>query len=52
VDGSPLQIVCGAANVAAGQKVPVATIGTVLYDKEVELYLLKKVRLEVKKATV
>ena len=24
----PLQIVCGAANVAAGQKVPVATIGT------------------------
>ncbi|HEY0046202.1 MAG TPA: phenylalanine--tRNA ligase subunit beta [Flavobacterium sp.] len=33
-DGTPLQIVCGAANVASGQKVPVATIGTTLYDKE------------------
>lgn len=32
--GAPLQIVCGASNVAAGQKVPVATIGTTLYDKE------------------
>lgn len=26
-DGSPVQIVCGAANVAAGQRVPVATVG-------------------------
>ena len=32
-DGVPLQIVCGASNVDAGQKVPVAIIGTVLYDK-------------------
>ena len=32
-DGTPVQIVCGASNVAAGQKVPVATIGTTLYDK-------------------
>src|SRR5690606_41417101 len=32
--GAPIQIVCGASNVAAGQKVPVATIGTILYDKD------------------
>ncbi len=32
--GQPLHIVCGAPNVAAGQKVPVATIGTTLYDGE------------------
>ena len=30
--GEPVQIVCGAPNVAAGQTVPVATIGTVLYE--------------------
>ena len=28
--GAPVQIVCGAPNVAAGQTVPVATVGTVL----------------------
>ena len=33
-DGVPTQIVCGAPNVAAGQHVVVATIGTVLYAGE------------------
>ncbi|PKB18680.1 phenylalanine--tRNA ligase subunit beta [Flavobacterium sp. 5] len=41
-DGIPLQIVCGASNVDAGQKVPVATIGTVLYDKEGNSFTIKK----------
>ena len=40
--GTPIQIVCGAANVAAGQKVPVATIGTTLYTKEGESFQIKK----------
>lgn len=40
--GTPVQIVCGAANVAAGQKVPVATIGTVLYDGSGEAFTIKK----------
>ncbi len=39
---TPLQIVCGASNVAVGQKVPVATIGTKLYDKEGNAFEIKK----------
>lgn len=39
---APVQIVCGAPNVAAGQKVPVATIGTKLYDKEGNAFEIKK----------
>jgi phenylalanyl-tRNA synthetase beta chain len=41
-DGIPVQIVCGASNVAAGQKVPVATIGTKLFDKEGIEFEIKK----------
>ena len=40
--GEPLQIVCGAPNVAKGQKVPVATIGTILYGKEGKPLEIKK----------
>jgi len=41
-DGTPVQIVCGANNVAAGQKVPVATIGTKLFDKDGVEFEIKK----------
>lgn len=39
--GEPLQIVCGAPNVAAGQAVIVATIGTKLYSGE-DTFTIKK----------
>lgn len=40
-NGEPTQIVCGAHNVAAGQKVVVATLGTTLYDGD-ESFTIKK----------
>ena len=43
-EGEPVQIVCGAPNVAAGQKVVVATIGTKLYDGD-ECFTIKKSKL-------
>ena len=39
--GEPVQIVCGAPNVAAGQNVIVATIGTTLYDGDKEFKIKK-----------
>ena len=36
-----LQIVCGASNVAAGQKVVVATVGCTLYPKPDEAFKIK-----------
>ena len=42
--GEPTQIVCGAANVAAGQKVIVATLGTKLYDGDQE-FTIKRSKL-------
>ncbi len=42
--GEPQQIVCGAANVAAGQKVIVATLGTKLYDGD-ECFTIKRSKL-------
>lgn len=43
-EGEPQQIVCGAPNVAAGQKVVVATIGCKLYDGDEE-FVIKKSKL-------
>lgn len=43
-ESEPTQIVCGAANVAAGQKVMVATLGTRLYNGE-ESFTIKKSKL-------
>lgn len=40
--GELLQIVCGAPNVAAGQKVVVATVGTELYPSEGDSFTIKK----------
>jgi phenylalanyl-tRNA synthetase beta chain len=43
--GDPLQIVCGAANVAAGQKVVVATIGTTIYSSTGDPLTMKKAKI-------
>jgi len=41
-NGEPVQIVCGAPNVAAGQTVPVVTVGSTLYDDKGEPFKIKK----------
>lgn len=43
--GTPLNIVCGAPNVAAGQKVVCAQIGTKIYTSDTEYYEIKKGKL-------
>jgi phenylalanyl-tRNA synthetase beta chain len=42
---TPLQIVCGAANVAVGQKVVVAVIGTTIYPTGGEPFTIKKAKI-------
>ena len=50
---TPLQIVCGAPNVAVGQKVAVATIGTVLYSGNDSFKIKKgKIRGEVSEGMI
>jgi phenylalanyl-tRNA synthetase beta chain len=43
-EGEGVQIVCGAPNVAAGQKVPVATVGTTLYPDD-KGFIIKKAKI-------
>ncbi len=50
----PVQIVCGAPNVAAGQYVPVATVGATLYPSDGESFKIKrgKIRGEVSEGMI
>jgi phenylalanyl-tRNA synthetase beta chain len=49
----PLHIVCGAPNVAAGQKVPVAKVGTIVYKGEESLEIKKsKIRGELSEGMI
>jgi phenylalanyl-tRNA synthetase beta chain len=49
----PLKIVCGAPNVAAGQKVAVATVGTTLYFNEKEINIQRaKIRGELSEGMI
>ena len=44
-NGEPLQIVCGAPNVAIGQKVVVATVGTTIHPLKGDAITMKKVKI-------
>ena len=51
--GEPLHIVCGAPNVAAGQKVPVATLGTIVFKGDESLEIKKsKIRGELSEGMI
>lgn len=43
--GKPLHIVCGAPNVAAGQTVPVATVGARMYAKDGSFFEIKEAKI-------
>ncbi len=43
--GAPLQIVCGAPNIAAGQKVIVAPVGATVHPTEGAPFLIKKAKI-------
>jgi len=52
-DSQPLTIVCGAPNVAAGQKVPVATVGTVVFKGNEQFEIRKsKIRGELSEGMI
>jgi phenylalanyl-tRNA synthetase beta chain len=52
-NGEPVQVVCGAPNVRAGQKVAVATVGTVLYNGAESFTISKsKIRGEVSEGMI
>jgi phenylalanyl-tRNA synthetase beta chain len=52
-NGEPLHVVCGAPNVAAGQKVAVATVGTKLYFNDQEITIKKaKIRGELSEGMI
>lgn len=52
-NGEPLHIVCGAPNVAAGQKVVVATVGTTIYMEDGDFKIKKsKIRGEVSEGMI
>ena len=48
--GQILEIVCGAPNVAAGQTVPVAVIGTKIYAKDGSAFEMKEVKIRGEKS--
>lgn len=44
-EGEPIQVVCGAPNVAAGQKVVLAPVGAILYPQGHEPFEIKKAKI-------